>query len=82
MATGAMSYAFITALRKKPQQTYKELLQNIRSELQGKYSQKPQLSCSHPLGERGFQCFYVFSFVLPFLYFSAALKKLSRFAIC
>lgn len=55
-ATGAMSYAFITALRKKPQQTYQELLTNIRTELSGKYSQKPQLSCSHPLGERCSSC--------------------------
>jgi len=48
-ATGAMSYAFISALKKNPQQTYQQLLQNIRQELQGKYSQKPQLSCCHPL---------------------------------
>lgn len=52
-ATGAMSYAFISALKKNPQQTYQQLLQNIRQELQGKYSQKPQLSCCHPLGEDG-----------------------------
>lgn len=45
-----MSWAFITALKKKPQQSYVELLQSIRTELEGKYSQKPQLSCSHPLG--------------------------------
>ena len=45
-----MSWAFITALKKNPQQSYVELLQNIRVELEGKYSQKPQLSCSHPLG--------------------------------
>ncbi|KAL5121184.1 Ca(2+)-dependent cysteine protease [Pleosporales sp. CAS-2024a] len=48
-ATGAMSYAFITALRKNPNQSYVQLLNSIRDELQGKYEQKPQLSCSHPL---------------------------------
>jgi hypothetical protein len=49
-ATGAMSWAFINALKKSPQQSYVQLLNSIRSELQGKYDQKPQLSCSHPLG--------------------------------
>ena len=52
-ATGAMSYAFIRALTKNPQQSYAQLLNSIRDELAGKYSQKPQLSCSHPLGEDG-----------------------------
>jgi hypothetical protein len=45
-----MSWAFITSLRKKPQQSYIELLNNIRDLLEENYSQKPQLSCSHPLG--------------------------------
>ena len=49
-ATGAMSWAFITSLKKNPQQSYVQLLNGIRDELEGKYSQKPQLSCSHPLG--------------------------------
>ena len=49
-ATGAMSWAFITSLKKNPQQSYISLLNNIRTELEEKYSQKPQLSCSHPLG--------------------------------
>ncbi|RMY04480.1 hypothetical protein D0867_10332 [Hortaea werneckii] len=49
-ATGAMSWAFITALKKNPQQSYVELLNTIRDELEAKYTQKPQLSCSHPLG--------------------------------
>ncbi|GAA5868286.1 hypothetical protein JCM8547_002305 [Rhodosporidiobolus lusitaniae] len=40
---------FITALTKFPQQTYLQLLNTIRDELQGKYDQKPQLSCSHEL---------------------------------
>ena len=50
-ATGAMSWAFISALKKHGRQTYLELLNNIRDELETKYTQKPQLSCSHPLGE-------------------------------
>ena len=49
-ATGAMSYAFVTALRKNPQQSYVQLLNSIRDELEGKYDQKPQLSSSHPIG--------------------------------
>lgn len=48
-ATGAMSWAFITALKKKPQQSYVQLLNSIRDELSTRYTQKPQLSCSHPL---------------------------------
>ena len=50
-ATGAMSWAFIKALKKNPQQSYVQLLNSIRVELAGKYDQKPQLSCSHPLGK-------------------------------
>ena len=49
-ATGAMSWAFINALKKNPNQSYVQLLNSIRDELQGKYQQKPQLSSSHPLG--------------------------------
>ncbi|KAK5937500.1 Ca(2+)-dependent cysteine protease [Knufia obscura] len=48
-ATGAMSWAFVTALKKNPHQSYVQLLNSIRDELSTKYSQKPQLSCSHPL---------------------------------
>nr|P0CM58.1 RecName: Full=Metacaspase-1; Flags: Precursor [Cryptococcus neoformans var. neoformans JEC21]P0CM59.1 RecName: Full=Metacaspase-1; Flags: Precursor [Cryptococcus neoformans var. neoformans B-3501A] len=48
-ATGAMSYAFIAALTKYPQQSYVQLLNTIRDELKGKYDQKPQLSASHPM---------------------------------
>ncbi|GAA6042642.1 hypothetical protein JCM8097_008263 [Rhodosporidiobolus ruineniae] len=48
-ATGAMSWAFITSLTKFPQQTYLQLLNTVRDELQGKFSQKPQISCSHEL---------------------------------
>ena len=50
-ATGAMSWAFIQALKKNPQQSYVQLLNSIRDELATKYTQKPQLSCSHPLGK-------------------------------
>ncbi|KXH60478.1 caspase domain-containing protein [Colletotrichum nymphaeae SA-01] len=48
-ATGAMSWAFITAMKKNPQQSYVQLLNSIRDELASRYTQKPQLSCSHPL---------------------------------
>ncbi|KAI9822472.1 MAG: Ca(2+)-dependent cysteine protease [Pycnora praestabilis] len=48
-ATGAMSWAFVAALKKNPQQSYVQLLNSIRDELASKYTQKPQLSCSHPL---------------------------------
>ncbi|RKF61328.1 Metacaspase-1 [Erysiphe neolycopersici] len=48
-ATGAMSWAFITAMKKNPNQSYVQLLNSIREVLATKYSQKPQLSCSHPL---------------------------------
>ncbi|KAH6654472.1 Metacaspase-1 [Truncatella angustata] len=48
-ATGAMSWAFVTALKQNPQQTYVQLLNSIREVLETKYTQKPQLSCSHPL---------------------------------
>ncbi|CAG8495706.1 5122_t:CDS:2 [Dentiscutata erythropus] len=43
-ATGAMSHALITT-----DQTYLSLLNNIRDILRDKYSQKPQLSASHPM---------------------------------
>ena len=48
-ATGAMSFAFISALTSKHQQTYQELLVNVREILRSKYSQKPQLASSHPM---------------------------------
>lgn len=41
------SQAFISALRKYPRQSYMQLLNTVREEMQGKYSQKPQLSSSH-----------------------------------
>jgi len=46
--TGAMSYAFCKILQNTPHQTYLSLLQNMREIMEGKYSQKPQLSTSHP----------------------------------
>lgn len=49
-ARGALSWAFIKSLRQWPNQSYLQLLNSIRAELEGKYTQKPQLSCSHPLG--------------------------------
>ncbi|PFH53021.1 hypothetical protein AMATHDRAFT_55944 [Amanita thiersii Skay4041] len=48
-ATGAMSYAFITVLDRSTNQSYQQLLNNIRDILRSKYSQKPQLSSSHPI---------------------------------
>ncbi|RLV89843.1 Metacaspase-1 [Spathaspora sp. JA1] len=48
-STGAMSFAFLSVLKQEPQQSYLSLLQNMRSILQSKYSQKPQLSSSHPI---------------------------------
>ncbi|ODQ64054.1 hypothetical protein NADFUDRAFT_67409 [Nadsonia fulvescens var. elongata DSM 6958] len=48
-ATGAMSYAFISVLSNQREQSYLSLLQNMRNALYGKYSQKPQLSASHPI---------------------------------
>lgn len=48
-ATGAMSYALTTTLREDPDQSYYKLLNNIRQILKDKYSQRPQLSASHPI---------------------------------
>ncbi|ORZ22174.1 peptidase C14, caspase domain-containing protein [Absidia repens] len=48
-STGAMSYAFVTTLRQNPNQSYHELLNNVRDILRDKYAQRPQFSCSHPL---------------------------------
>jgi len=48
-ATGAMSYAFMTALSHNQQQSYMQLLNSLRDILRAKYSQKPQLSSSHPM---------------------------------
>jgi len=48
-ATGAMSYAFMNALSHSQQQSYMQLLNSLRDILRAKYSQKPQLSSSHPM---------------------------------
>lgn len=49
VSTGAMSYSFIKVMTTNNNQTYLSLLQNMRSVLSGKYTQKPQLSASHPI---------------------------------
>ncbi|KIY73034.1 peptidase C14 [Cylindrobasidium torrendii FP15055 ss-10] len=49
MATGAMSMSFVSALTRNPCQTYQQLLNNMREILRAQYSQKPQLSSSHPM---------------------------------
>ncbi|EGO19641.1 hypothetical protein SERLADRAFT_402216 [Serpula lacrymans var. lacrymans S7.9] len=49
VAVGAMSYAFATSLSRNPNQSYQELLRSIREILKSRYSQKPQLSSSHPI---------------------------------
>jgi len=48
-ATGAMSFAFTSVLSGNTQQSYQQLLVGIREILRDKYSQKPQLSSSHPM---------------------------------
>lgn len=48
-ATGAMSWAFITVLSQWPQLSYVQLLNATRDCLAAKYSQKPQMSASHPI---------------------------------
>ncbi len=48
-ATGAMSWGFITVLTQYPQLTYNQLLNATRDALASKYSQKPQMSASHPI---------------------------------
>lgn len=46
---GAMSYSFLEVMSRQPNQTYYSLLNNVRSVMMGRFQQKPQLSCSHPL---------------------------------
>lgn len=46
-----MSWAFIKALTQDPEQSYVELLNSVRDLLEAGYSQKPQLSSSHPMGK-------------------------------
>ncbi|KAG0067024.1 Ca(2+)-dependent cysteine protease, partial [Podila epicladia] len=47
--TGALSWSLITTLTQNPKQSYLDLLNNVRDLLKVKYSQKPQLSSSHPV---------------------------------
>ncbi|KAF9219059.1 hypothetical protein BS17DRAFT_790102 [Gyrodon lividus] len=47
VAVGAMSYAFVTSLSRKPMQSYQELLRSLRDILRQNYQQKAQLSSSH-----------------------------------
>ncbi|KAH3679624.1 hypothetical protein WICMUC_000856 [Wickerhamomyces mucosus] len=49
LSTGAMSYSFISVLCSNNVQSYISLLNNMRNVMAGKYSQKPQLSSSHPI---------------------------------
>ncbi|WFC98929.1 Ca(2+)-dependent cysteine protease [Malassezia yamatoensis] len=48
-ATGAMSWAFTTVLNQYSQLSYLQLLNACRDLLASKYSQKPQMSASHPI---------------------------------
>lgn len=48
-ATGAMSWGFIEVLNEYPQLSYLQLLNACRDKLAAKYSQKPQMSSSHPI---------------------------------
>ena len=48
-ATGAMSWAFISVMNQWPQLSYLQLLNATRDMLAAKYSQKPQMSASHPM---------------------------------
>ncbi|KFH71570.1 hypothetical protein MVEG_01868 [Podila verticillata NRRL 6337] len=47
--TGALSFSLISSLSQNPRQSYLQLLNSIRVILRSKYSQKPQLSSSHPV---------------------------------
>ncbi|KAJ7258228.1 hypothetical protein C8J57DRAFT_534132 [Mycena rebaudengoi] len=49
VAVGAASYAFIEVVEEHPRAPYRELLHRTRSILHPKFSQKPQLSSSHPI---------------------------------
>lgn len=49
VAVGAMSNTFISTLRERPDQSYRELLRSVRLILKPKYDQVPQLGSSHPM---------------------------------
>jgi len=44
-----MSWAFVKVMNEFPQLTYNQLLNATRDALVQKYSQKPQMSSSHPI---------------------------------
>mmetsp|Transcript_41764 Transcript_41764/g.87649 ORF Transcript_41764/g.87649 Transcript_41764/m.87649 type:complete len:346 (+) Transcript_41764:294-1331(+) len=48
-ATGAMSHALISCLKKNKNQTYTQLLQSMRGTLEGKYTQIPMMSAGRKL---------------------------------
>lgn len=48
-ATGAMSYALITSLKKNKNQNYTHLLQSMRQILEGKYTQIPMMTAGRKL---------------------------------
>lgn len=64
-ATGAMSWAFISAMTANSDQSYLQLLNSIRDLLESKYSQRPQMSASHPIG----RFFFFFFFFFPLFSF-------------
>jgi hypothetical protein len=43
-------------MKKNPDQSFVQLLNSIRDELATKYTQKPQLSCNHPLSKCPLTC--------------------------
>lgn len=48
---------FIATLRENPNQSYHKLLNNLRQILRDKYSQRPQMSASHPIDvDLAFKC--------------------------
>ncbi|PRP86660.1 hypothetical protein PROFUN_05139 [Planoprotostelium fungivorum] len=49
MATGAMSYAFMEAIRNLPGCSYAQMLNYMRDLMRGKFRQLVQLSSSHPM---------------------------------
>ncbi|RKP23500.1 peptidase C14 [Syncephalis pseudoplumigaleata] len=48
-ATGALSTALIATLSEDGEQTYTELLRNLRRKMKGQFTQVPQLSTGHPM---------------------------------
>lgn len=47
VAVGAMSYAFISSMRKNPEQSYQDLLKSVRTIVGERFKQTPQLGSSH-----------------------------------